>query len=76
MNCAENSYDDRLHRCEVNVHTERIRQLAETKTVVTAMKTVVMEIRCRNPGKEPCLLKYSILREFSFFRMQGIGGID
>ena len=56
MNCAENSYDDRLHRCEVNVHTERIRQLAETKTVVTAMKTVVMEIRCRNPGKEPCLL--------------------
>lgn len=49
VRCAENCGNDRLHRREVNVYMPYIRQLAVTKTVVMAMKTVVMEIRCRMP---------------------------
>lgn len=51
VRCAENCGNDRLHRREVNVYMPYIRQLAVTKTVVMAMKTVVMEIRCRMPWK-------------------------
>ena len=49
VRCAENCGNDRLHRREVNVYMPYIRQLAVTKTVAMAMKTVVMEIRCRMP---------------------------
>lgn len=54
VRCAENCGNDRLHRREVNVYMPYIRQLAVTKTVVMAMKTVV------HGNKVPNALKVSL----------------
>ena len=56
VRCAENPHDDRLHRHDDRLHRHDDRlhtgwtaHLRATKTVVTGMKTVVMEKSRRKP---------------------------